>query len=120
MSGVHLTLHVTQFKLINDTSLLYLIILIDMLVCILHLNFKSKIIIIHFITSKHYFNIALNISISKVCILLGASQQTRYVKTSIGEMTLSVGLKCYNTIAAGRFILPVMLVSLLRLILSVL
>ena len=31
-------------------------------------------------------------------------------QTSIGEMTVSVGLKCYNTIAASRFVLSLMLV----------
>ena len=47
-----------------------------MLAYILYFTLESKMIIVglHIITSRHVFNIFT----SKVCILLGASQQTRY------------------------------------------
>ena len=49
-----------------------------MLAYILYFTLESKMIIVglHIITSRHVFNI--HIFTSKVCILLGASQQTRY------------------------------------------
>ena len=49
-----------------------------MLAYILFFTLESKMIIVglHIITSRHVFNI--HISTSKVCILLGASQKTRY------------------------------------------
>ena len=50
-------------------------------------NNKSNILL-HIITSRHdFFNI--NISISKVCILLGASQQTRYLERWINIKPVS-------------------------------
>ena len=52
--------------------------IIYMLAYILYftLESKMKIVGLHIITSGHVFNI--HISTSKVCILLGASQQTLY------------------------------------------
>ena len=52
--------------------------IIYMLAYILYFTLESKMIIVglHIITWRHAFNI--HISTSKVCILLGASQQTRY------------------------------------------
>ena len=52
--------------------------IIYMLAYILYFTLESKLIIVglHIITSRHVFNI--HISPSKVCILLGASQQIRY------------------------------------------
>ena len=49
-----------------------------MLAYILYFTLESKMIIVglHIFTSRHVFNI--HISTSKVCILLGASQQTQY------------------------------------------
>ena len=75
-----------------------------MMVCILYFNFKSKIILIHIITSRHYFIITLDLSItSKVCILLGASQQTRYVERWINIKPVLAKGQCYNTIAEIDF-----------------
>ena len=49
-----------------------------MLAYILYFTLERKMIIVALhITSRHDFNIGLHIT-SKVCILLGASQQTRY------------------------------------------
>ena len=49
-----------------------------MLAYILYFTLESKMIIVglHIITSRHVFNI--HIFTSKVCILLGASEQTQY------------------------------------------
>ena len=49
-----------------------------MLAYILYFTLESKMIIVglHIITSRHLF--IIHISTSEVCILLGASQQTRY------------------------------------------
>ena len=54
--------------------------IIYMLAYILYFTLESKMIIVglHIITSRHIFNI--HISTSKVCILLGASQQTPYAE----------------------------------------
>ena len=56
---------------------------IHMLAYILYFTLESKMIIVgpHIITLRHVFNI--HISTSKVCILLGASQQIRYGKTPV-------------------------------------
>ena len=64
------------FKLIKYPYILGTI--IYMLAYILYFTLESKMIIVglHIITSRHVFNI--HISTSKVCIHLGASQQTRY------------------------------------------
>ena len=64
------------FELIKYPYILCTI--IYMLAYILYFTLESKMIIVglHIITSRHVFNI--HISTSKVCILLGASQHTRY------------------------------------------
>ena len=64
------------FKLIKYPYILCTI--IYMLAYILFFTLERKMIIVglHISTSRHVFNI--HISTSKVCILLGASQQTRY------------------------------------------
>ena len=64
------------FKLIKYPYILCTI--IYMLVYILYFTLESNMIMVglHIITLRHVFNI--HISTSKVCILLGASQQTRY------------------------------------------
>ena len=64
------------FELIKYPYILCTIIYI--LAYILFFTLESKMIILglHNITSRHVFNI--HISTSKVCILLGAFQQTRY------------------------------------------
>ena len=64
------------FKLIKYSYILCTI--IYMLAYILYFTLERKMIIegLHIITSRHVFNI--HISISKVYILLAASQQTRY------------------------------------------
>ena len=51
-----------------------------MLAYILYFTLESKMIIVglHIITSRHVFNIHISTSKVGLCILLGASQQTRY------------------------------------------
>ena len=41
---------------------------------------KSKITLIHIITSRHHFKHNINISNSNVCMFSGASKQTQYVE----------------------------------------
>ena len=76
------------FKLIKYPYILCTI--IYMLAYILYFTLECKIIIIvglYIITSRHVFNI--HISTSKVCILLGASQQTRYGEQWINTQKVS-------------------------------
>ena len=63
------------FELIKYPYILCTI--VYMLAYILYFTLERKMIIVdlHIITSKHVFNI--DISTSKVCILLGTSQQTQ-------------------------------------------
>ena len=67
---------INGFELIKYPYILCTI--IYMLAYILYFSLESKMIIVglHIITSRHVFN--THISTSKVCILLGASKQTRY------------------------------------------
>ena len=61
-----------------------------MLAYILYFTLESKMIIVglHIITSRHVFNI--HISTSKVCILLGASQQIRYGEQRINTQRFQI------------------------------
>ena len=72
------------FKLIKYPYILCTI--IYMLAYILYFTLERKIVGLHIITSRHVFNI--HISTSKVCILLGASQQTLY-----GELWINTGFE---------------------------
>ena len=76
------------FELIKYPNILGTI--IYMLAYILYFTWESKMIIVglHIITSRHVFNI--HISTSKVCIFLGASQQTRYVEQWINTRRFRV------------------------------
>ena len=60
-----------------------------MLAYILYFILERKMIIValHIITSRHVFNIHIT---SKVCILLGASQQTRYGEQWINTQRFQV------------------------------
>ena len=76
------------FKLIKYPYILCTI--IYMLAYILYFTLERKMIIVglQIITSRHVFNI--HISTYKVCILLGASQQTRYGKQWINTQRFRI------------------------------
>ena len=76
------------FKLIKYSYILCTI--IYMLAIILYFTLEREMIIVglHIITSRHVFNI--HISNSKVCILLGASQQTRYGEQRINTQRVRI------------------------------